>query len=227
MAKLKEKPKRGCIARLLFWVSAASSLLLAAALVSMLLPQDLSDIDGYAEGIQTQKVRNLTQVLHESVERGHELTLSEGEINRWLSQTLRVRQAGLLAGQVKLSRMGIRLEPGRAEIVIERRMFGLSHTLSMYLQVLVESDGNTTSKEVLLHGGPMLGWLPLFKRGGRFGSLTVPQGYLYLVKPTFFQLGDVYKEEVNLMFRKMHEIRIEQDRVVFKPRAAAAAIPAP
>lgn len=220
MAKPKESPKRGCVARLLFWICAASSLLLAVALVFMVLPQDLSDIDGYAESVPAAKPRDLTAVLQEAVNRGHDVTLSEAEINRWVGQTLTVRQQGLMAGQVKLIRLGIRLQEGRVELVMERRLFGLTMTHSMYLQVRVESDETSSSKEVLLHGGPMQRFVPLLKRGGRFGSLVVPQGYLYLVKPAFFQLGEVYKKELHLIFRKMRDIKLEDGQVVLKPRLA-------
>lgn len=222
MAKPKESPKRGCMARALFWICSASSLLLALALVFMVLPQDLSDLEGYAESIQTEKPRDLTAVLRESVKRGHKLTLSEEELNRWVGQTLTIRQQGMLAKQVKLLRLGIRLQPERVELIMERHLFGLKMTQSMYLQVQVETDANSSSKEVLLHGGPMLRFVPLLKKGGRFGRMAVPQGYLYLVKPAFFQLGEVYKEELHLIFRKMQEIHIKEGRVVLVPRPAPA-----
>ena len=48
--KKNEKPKRGCLAQGFFLISAVSSLALAVAIVVMLLPQDLSDIEGYGEG---------------------------------------------------------------------------------------------------------------------------------------------------------------------------------
>ena len=76
--KKKEKPKRGCMARLGFAVSAVSSLLLAGALVIMLLPQDIWNIEGYGEGAQSQQARDLTAVLRESVERG-QLLLTDGD----------------------------------------------------------------------------------------------------------------------------------------------------
>lgn len=218
--KQKEKPKRGCMARLLFVVSAFSSLLLAGALVIMLLPQDIWNIEGYGEGAQSQQARDLTAVLRESVERGHEITITEEELNRWLGSTLQVEQKGLLGFAVKINGLAVRLREDEAEIVMERSFLGIKSTLSMYMQVLVEADHSRSSKEVLLHGGPIAEFFPALKRGGRFGRLTVPQGYLYLVKPAFFQLGEIYQEELELAFRKMHGIRLEDGRVVLTPRQA-------
>lgn len=224
MADKKEKekrPKRGCLAQFFFLVSALSSVVLAFAIVVMLLPQDLSDIEGYGAGAQGKEARDLTAVLRESLERGHEVTISEGELNRWLAQTLDIEQKGLLGFAVKVNGVGIRLGEDEAEVVIERSFVGLKSTQSMYLQVLVESDAVSSSKEVLLHGGPIANFFPLLKRGGRFGNLTVPQGYLYLVKPCFFQLGESCKEELDMAFRKMHSIRLKEGKVVLTPRQAA------
>ena len=126
---------------------------------------------------------------------------------------------------MKINGLGIRLKEGEVEVVMERSFLGLKSTLSMYFQVLVETQDVSSSKEVLLHGGPIVKFFPALKRGGRFGLLTVPQGYLYLVKPAFFQLGEVYDEELEMAFRKMHDIRVEDGQVVFIPKPATQIAP--
>lgn len=222
MAKDKQKPKRGCVARAFFMISAASSLLLACAVIAMLIPQDTWTIEGYGEGAKSQQARDLTAVLNESLERGHEVTISEEELNRWLGQTIKLEQKGLLGGVVKINGLGMRLREDEVEIVMERSFVGLKSTVSMYLQVLVDADEVSSSKEVLLHGGSIAKFFPALKRGGQFGRLTVPQGYLYLVKPAFFQLGEVLDAELELAFRKMHDLRVEDGQVVFIPKPSAA-----
>ncbi len=216
--KQKEKPKRGCVPRAFFMISAALTLLLAVAVIISLLPQDTSTIKGYGEGAKSREVRDLKEVLSESLERGHEITISEEELNRWIGQTLKVEQKGLLGGVVKINGVGIRLNEDEVEVVMERSFIGLTSTFSMYFQVLVDTDGIASKKEVPLHGGPIAKFFPALKRGGRFGQLTVPQGYLYLIKPAFFQLGEVYDEELEMAFRKMHDIQIGDGQVVFVPR---------
>ncbi|MGA0900791.1 MAG: hypothetical protein ACO3SO_10335 [Luteolibacter sp.] len=230
MAVKKDKqhgPRLGCVARALFGISVFCSLMLAVAIVAMLLPQDLSTINGYGDGAQIGKARDLKAVMRESLQRGHEITLSEGEINRWIGQTLKVEQKGLLGSVVKIDGLGVRLRPDEAEIVIERSFRGFKSTQSMLLQVSVDADERVSSKEVILHGGPIAGFFPALKRGGRFGCLTVPQGYIHLVKPAFFQLGDVYQEELDMAFRKMQDIRIEQGQLVLTPRPSPLTQPTP
>ena len=225
--KKKEKPKRGCVPQLFFAISGFASVLMAVALVFMVVPQDIWSIDGYGEGAQNREARDLTAVLRESVDRGHQVTISEDELNRWIGQTLKMKQKGLLGPFVKVNGLGIHLREDEAEIVIERSFLGLKTTHSMFVQVKVEADEVSSSKEAVLHGGPIADFFPALKRGGRFGRLTVPQGYLYLVKPTFFQLGEVYKEEINLAFRKMHDIKVEEGQLVLTPRKAMMAPDSP
>lgn len=220
--QMEKRPKRGCLAQLFFLFSAALSPVLAIAIAVMLLPQDLSDIEGYGPGAQAQEARDLGAVLRESLERGHEITITEEELNRWIGQTLKIEQKGLLGFAVKINGIGVRISEDQAEIVIERSFLGLKSTHSMFMQVLVESDAVSSSKEVILHGGPIANFFTPLKRGGRFGRLTVPQGYLYLVKPCFFQLGETCGKELEMAFGKMHSIRLEEGKLVLTPRQAAS-----
>lgn len=206
------------MARILFLISALITLLLAAALVFMFLPQDTSDIAGYREDAQQAEVRDLERVLQEAVDRGHKVTLSEEEINRWLAKKLKIEQKGLLGAGVSQIDLGIRLEDGYAEIVLERRMFGRPITLSMFVQIEIEKRGNSSTKHALMHGGLMTPVIAGLYRGGRFGCLLVPQGYLYLVKPAFFQLSTACSKEIELAFREMMDVKIEKNQLVLHPR---------
>ena len=89
------------------------------------------------------------------------------ELNRWIGQTLKMEQKGLLGPVVKVNGLGIRLREGEAEVVIERSFLGLKSTHSMFVQVLVEADAARSSKQVVLHGGPIADTFPALKRGGR------------------------------------------------------------
>jgi len=218
----QERPKRGCIVQAFFGISVVSSLLLAVAIVFMLLPQDLSSIEGYGPGAKSRQARDLTAVLRESIDRGHEITITEEELNRWIGQNLKIEQKGLLGFAVKINGLGIRIRKDELEIVVERSFLGLKSTQSMFMQVLVEADEASSSKQAIPHGGPITRFFPPLKRGGRFGKLTVPQGYLHLVKPCFFQLGEVYKQELQLSFKQMHDIRLEHGKAVLSPRPPMA-----
>ncbi|MDX1681140.1 MAG: hypothetical protein R3242_10460 [Akkermansiaceae bacterium] len=222
MAKKKDKQekhaKRGCVLQSMFLICIISSFLLLIAMILMVIPQDTHDIEGYGEAVQGDEARDLIAVLEESLERGHQVTLSEREINRWIGRTLEIEQKGLLGPMVNVDGLALRLEEDLVELVIERSFVGLKLTQSMYLQVLVESDDIRSNKQVQLHAGPLVKFVPLLKKGGRFGKLSVPQGYIHLVKPAFFQLGEVYEKELNLIFRRMHDIQVKEGAIILKPK---------
>ena len=157
-------------------------------------------------------------VLRSAVERGYDLKLSEAEINGWLRKTLVSKQGGLLAEQVKLEGVGVRLESDRAEVVMERSVFGKPFTVSMYLRIeqTESEDGVATS----LHrdGGHYLDSFPKLKKGGRFGKLVVPQGLLLLVMPAFGELGGQFKDEISNGLEKMARVRFEDEALVLDPR---------
>jgi len=149
--------------------------------------QDLSDV---ARG----PAADLTGELAKARRAGGEVSISEAELNGFIGATLNGRQAGLLEGAVELRRVVVRLEDGFAEIVIEREIFGLPQTISMYLRI-VQDEG---SIRVSLEAGELVeGWgVPV---GGRFGQLRIPQGFLRLVLGSYAQLTSVYAPELRLL----------------------------
>jgi hypothetical protein len=193
---------------------------LGIALFFMAQPQDLTDIAGYGPPLKTTPARNLKTVLQNAIDRGYPITLTETEINQWLGRTLVAKQGGLLAGNVSLERVWVRLEDGRAEVVMARNIIGRSFTISMFLKVEQSQGPNGTLTEVRLHGGPYLACLPQPPRGGRFGKLVVPQGFLLLVMPAYENLASLFREELHLAFEEMARIKIERHRLVLDPREA-------
>lgn len=207
--------------RLLKWlvlILLASVCGLGLALFFMVQPQDLTDIAGYGTPLKTAPARNLKAVLQNSLDRGYPLTLTESEINQWLGRTLVTKQGGLLAGNVSLERVWVRLEDGRAEVVMARKIMGQSFTISMFLKIGQSQGPNGMLTEVQLHGGPYLASLPQPPRGGRFGKLVVPQGFLLLVMPAYENLASLFREELHLAFEEMARIKIERHRLVLDPR---------
>lgn len=69
-----------------------------------------------------------------------------------------------------------------------------------------------------MHGGPFLESVPKPLRGGRFGQLVVPQGFLLLVMPAYQKLAAVFGDEIHLGFEEMCRINIEKNRLVLNPR---------
>lgn len=216
---VKLKPKGSCLGKLVTLVALAGVAGLAAALYFIGQPQDLSDLKPAAPGKQA---RDLRTVLKNAVDRSYEVPLTEEEINLYLKQTLAAKQGGLLGEAVVLSGVRVRLEEGRAEIIIERMAMGYPLTLSMYVRVEQTLDmKGKPSTSILRDGGPFVPQVPRLERlvkGGRFGKLVVPQGFLLLVLPSFEKLAGLYREELRLGFEEMSRISITEGKLVLDPR---------
>ena len=213
------KPKSGgCLRRLLALFMLIFLSGLGTALYFVATPQDLSDIGGYGPPAARDGSRDLKAVLRASLRHGHPLTLTEAELNRWLHRTLKARQGGLLAKYVTLDGVWLRLLDGRAEIIIERHIFGYPSTVSMF--VMVEQLQSPTGVQTLVHrhGGPYHESLPKPMQGGRFGRLVVPQGFLKLVLPAYQNLAAIYREEISLALEDMARVRIEPQRLILQSR---------
>ncbi|MDP3849425.1 MAG: hypothetical protein Q8Q59_02900 [Luteolibacter sp.] len=217
----KSKSGGGCLGKLLFLILLAFGGTLGATLFFIVQPQDLSDIGGYGPTARTASPRDLNAVLQSALKRGYPVTLTEAEINQWLGSTLAAKQGGMLASQVSLERVWVRLEDGLAEVVMERSLMGRPFTVSMFLKVEQSVGPRGMITEILRHGGPYHANVPKPLRGGRFGKLVVPQGFLILVMPAYAKLADLYREEIRLAFEEMARIRIEANRLILNSREPA------
>lgn len=191
------KPKGGCLSKLATLVVFVGLIGLGAAIYFIAQPQDLSDIAGRGPAAVGKESRNLKAVLKNATEGGYPLKLTEEEINLYLRDTLAFKQDGALAEWVKLEGVMVRLEDGRAEVIMERSIMGYPMTVSMYLRVeqTEKSDGGIQTR-IFRNGGLYQDWLPKPAVGGRFGQLPVPEGFLLTVMPAFQKLAQIYREPV-------------------------------
>ena len=234
----KEGKKQGsCLGRLgvLFVFIGLTGL--GAALFFIAQPQDLMDVGGTGPAAVGKPARNLKAVLKSSLDQGFEITLREDEINRYLRDTLRAGQTGPLATEVGIREVVVRLEDGRAEVIMVREIAGYPFTVSMYLRVNQEirPDGSEAT-QIFRNGGPYHESLPKPAVGGRFGRLPVPEGFLLLTLPAFEKLASVYRSPDDGAYRRtpereldfieeMARIRIEEDRLVLMPTGPTGTLP--
>lgn len=216
----KKKEKVGCMGKLLGLFVLAVIVGLGAAIYHIALPQDLSDIGGYAPTATkpASPPRNMRAVLEKSIEGDYSVTLSETELNHWLARELELNQGGELGEWVKLKRVCVRLREGVAEVIIEREVAGYPLTTSMFLQVEQTETAKGIMTQIHLHGGGFHEMVPMPARGGRFGRLTVPQGFLIMVMPDFQKLAGIFETEIDLGFQRMTRIRIEDKRITLDPK---------
>ena len=104
-----------------------------------------------------------------------------------------------------------------AEVVFVRDVAGHALTTSIFLQVEQAETAKGMRTSVHLHGGGYHDLLPVPSRGGRFGQLTVPQGFLNLVMPDFKKLAEVFAREIELGFEQMSRIKIEEGGLLLDP----------
>jgi len=220
------KPKGSCLSKIASLLLLCIVAGLGLAIYKIAQPQDLTDIGGYGPAAGSANSRDMKVVLQNSIDRSYPVTLTETEINSWLLRVLETKQTGLLAEQVKFERVWVRLEDGRAEVIMERSILGKPMTVSMYLKLDQVESASGIKTQVHLHGGPFHENLPQPTRGGRFGQLVVPQGFLVLVMPSYRELAALFPEEIKLGFEEMARIRIEKDRLVLDPRAPTREEPA-
>ncbi len=206
----------GCFSKLLFLILLIAAGCFATAIWFIARPQDYSDVVVAASKPLPQ--RELKTVLKSAIDRGYAVTLSEAEINQWLGRTLAVKQGGPLGDKVTLNRVWVRLEEGRAEVIMSRTAWGKPFTVSMFLQVERMEDVQGTYTEVRPHGGTFHPDFPKLLKGGRFGQLVVPQGFLILVMPAYEKLAGLFPEEIELAFKEMSRIRIEKGQITLDPR---------
>lgn len=211
-------PGGGCFSKLVFLILLVAAGGLGAAIIAAVQPQDLTDLSDPALNAKAAPVRDMKAVLKSSIDRGYPLTLQQTEINQWLARTLRTRQGGFLKEKVTFDRVWIRLEEGQVEIVMERHFLGKPFTVSMFCQVerLEGPQGEFT--EIQMHGGPYHPDFPKPPRGGRFGNLVIPQGFLILVMPAYKKLAELFPEEIELALREMSRITLEKGQIVLDPR---------
>lgn len=215
-----KKKRGGCLGKLGGLLVLALLVGLGAALYHVYLPQDLSDIGGVEPSltIPASPPRDLRAVLEKSIEGDYSVTLSETELNQWLARELKLKQGGELAEWVSLKRVCVRLRAGVAEVIIERDVAGYPLTTSMFLQVEQMESAEGISTQIHLHGGGFHEVVPIPTRGGRFGQLTVPQGFLIMVMPDFRKIADLFETEIDLGFQRMARIKIEDKRLVLDPK---------
>jgi len=200
-------------AGVVFVIATISGLLFSLFLLFQ--PQSLDGIGGMDTAVGG---RDVSAILRESQQRQVPVTLSEAEINQWLARTLETKQGGRFEDSVEFKRVVVRLTEGLAEVVMERELGGRTMTVSMFFLIKEVRDGNSLRTELNFHGGGYASWLPSPARGGRFGKLPVPQGFLRLVMPSYEALAETLSDELDNGFKRMVHIRFEDKQITLDPR---------
>lgn len=161
---------------------------LVLLVVRMWTPQELKDIAGYTDKGAS---RDLTVALRNA--NGGEIIFTEGEINRYLRDTCRVKQTGIFSLIVPMQGVAVRLHDSYAELIIDRTLSTHFHqTTAVHLSFVQEMDHGRPALRVEYRGGePVLGSLP---RGGRIGLVGTPQRYMQMLSPALATIQECYPD---------------------------------
>lgn len=167
--------------------------ILGGLILNMWIPQDMSDITGYADKGTS---RDLTAVIRNAG--GKEVSFTEAELNRYLRSTCRLRQTGIFSIVAKCQGVAVRIHDGYAEVVIDRIIgSNLHQTTSANLSFRQTTEHGRPVLHVDFCGGaPLLGNMP---RGGTIGKVSVPQHYIRMLKPALETLLASYPEITSLV----------------------------
>lgn len=179
-----------CMATLLFLAFTGSLLMLA---FNMWTPQDMRDISGYTD---KGTARDLLVALRNA--NGGEVIFTEGEINRYLRDTCRLRQTGLFSVLAHVHGVAVRIHDGYVELIIDRVLSTHFHqTTAVHLSFEREmAHGRPKLRTELRGGESVMGSLP---QGGRIGCVGVPQRFMQMLRPALDTMQDCYPDIIELV----------------------------
>lgn len=177
--------------------------LVLAFVYAMIFQAEFTDnIAGYKSPSGTA-APNLMSRLAVGLSSGKELTITEEDINRYLSATLRGKQSGPPLGDPAFTAVGVRLVDGHIEILVERRLFGRRHTMATHFVLVQKTENGSVS------------WM-LDTDGGKFGRLPVNGIFLKLGWRPLLRLANAYDQELRIL-KHASSLRVEDHRILIGP----------
>lgn len=164
--------------------------------------QDMENLGGRSEADRATRPVDVPALIETAALRSRQsVVLTEREVNTWLANQVRPVQEGVLSDKVKLTGVWLRFEKtggGRCEIILEREIDGkYPQTVSLFVKVERKKKANGTyTTQIRKDGGNFLGFIPI---GGRFGQLTLPQGFLLFTSASFDALTTLFQQELELI----------------------------
>lgn len=176
------------------------ALAMLAVVGVVLLPKDISSVKGYPVNPLTSEGGEPRNLLDEAqkvmISRDKDLVLSEEEVNRYLNHRLQGQQGGLMSSLVKFRGVYVDFSPERAEIIVERSIFGKPITLTS--QIRTEKFQRQT----------------LYRPAGwSIGKLEFTSRNIKPIIDMFFRMRLAFDEEYSTL-RQMADVRFEENQVV-------------
>lgn len=202
-AVARMRPKRGWISGLWFRFNVLSTVamllflgftaLLYYILLQLWIPRDMSMIPGYSDQSPTPDLR---ERLRRAA--GSEVSFTEEEVNRYLSQTCRVRQTGIFSLLAHAEGVAVVFHDGYAEVIIDRSLSANLHqTSSLDLHFSREMEHGLSVLKTHFNGKvPLTNKIP---RGGQIGSADVPERCVQMLRYALDSLLICYSDIVGMI----------------------------
>lgn len=181
--------------------------------IRMWQPQELQDIEGYGDKVESVK---LAHIIKKGIERGDTIVITEAQINRYLRDTCRLQQDGFFSIFSQGHGVALRLHNGYAEVVIDRIIGAGTHqTTSVFVTIRQElKDGKPTLRAELHGGDPIFGSIP---RGGTIGRIPIPQRHIIILQPALESLRDTYPDIRDAILNNGYCPEFEDGRIILRP----------
>ena len=172
--------------------------------------QELSDIEGYIQdpsGLAPAGL-NLANLLENAARNKNGVRITEEQINSYIRRTLKFEQDGWFAGFVEARGVWVRLQENVAEVILEREVWGRSHTISMELEFeqTAQEDGRINTN--------------VGRKKGKWGRAKVLNGFMLLTNSSFVSLREAYATETQQiwdMFRGRFQIKVSDGVLELSP----------
>lgn len=176
-------------------------------IVMVMIPKDLSSIDGYPpDGDDKKAARNLLrESLDTLVAHDQKLVVSEEDMNRYLRKRVVGKQGGVMGSFMKFEGVVVDFKDDHAEAYVLRSVFGYPFSMSCKVTKGEKFKGRYNWE---------LG------RGGSIGSLNVPGRQLQPIIKVFSNLATICKHDLEIMNKisKSGSIEFEEDKMILNPR---------
>jgi len=193
------------------------------------LPRELDDIDGKSV-TDDEIVVDLKEKLMASKNGLYEITITEEEINRYLTNKLALAQSDLVGDYVKVKGVYVNLTPDNVEVIIERELdyvqkeggkdlgeipfLPLTNTVSMNFKVYTEDVEGKTRRSIEFPPGS-------------FGLVPAPGQFVMLVKPSFDKIAELFAVEIDLGYEQMTRVEVGDGFIKLDPQVMVREVSEP
>lgn len=180
----------------------------------------VSGREGISRGQFSFEYVDLESKLRNALNAYKEVTITEAQLNLYIAKKLKMSQGGYFKDFAKVKGVYVDLKPGEMEIFIEREIAQYAHDGKIKTDVFkpfthTVSMTVTIAKHETKDGKKgYVGRIP----GGFIGNAPAPNSLVTLIKPSFDQIHDHFKTELDLGYHKMRVIKVEEGKLVLDPR---------